>query len=188
MMIIESQSQSHCPRPWAELRVRLQQVQCQHPAFRKPAGPMAGQQLFRPTTRPYPPFHSCMAARPAAGRSRGFVHFFARSARHILVEKGTRSSFTLPSTSLFSSTSDINSKVPQQQQLPRHRNNISNLHSAFDISSRRSQQNIYIDVRERRPLRQRRACCSAARPHRFVGATLLNLRCVEHVSLDCLYH
>ena len=42
-----------------------------------------------------------MAARPAAERTRGFVHFFARSARHILVEGGTRSSFPLPSTSLF---------------------------------------------------------------------------------------
>ena len=59
----------------------------------------------------------------------------------------------------------------QQQQLSRHRNNISNLHSAFDISSRRSKQTIYINVRERRPLQPRRAGCSAARPHHFVGAT-----------------
>ena len=56
-----------------------------------------------------------MAARPAAGRTQGFVHFFARSARHILVEEGTRSSFTLPSTSLFTSTCNLHSKVPQQQ-------------------------------------------------------------------------
>ena len=41
--------------------------------------------------------------------------------------------------------------LPEQQQ-SRHCNNISNLHSALDISSRRSQQNIYIDVRDRRPL------------------------------------
>ena len=110
-----------------------------------------------------------MAARPAAGRTRGSVQFFARSASHILVEEGTRPSFTLPSTSLFSSTSDINPKVPQQQQLSRHINSIRNLHSAFDISSRRSQQNIYIDVQERRPLLLRRACCSAAHQHRFAG-------------------
>ena len=111
-------------------------------------------------------------------------HFFARSARHILVEEGTRSSFTLPSTSLFSSTYDINSNGTQRQQLSRHRNNVSSLHSAFDISSRRQQQNIYVDERERRPLHPRRACCSAARPHRFAGATLLNLRCVEHIALQ----
>ena len=30
------------------------------------------------------PFPLCMAARPAAGRTRGFLHFYARSARHIL--------------------------------------------------------------------------------------------------------
>ena len=87
----------------------------------------------------------------------------------------------LPSTSLFSSTSDIDSQVPQQQQLSRHHHNISNLYSAFDISSRRSQQNIYIYVRERRPLRPRRACCSAARPHRFAGAMPTILRPVERV-------
>ena len=40
-----------------------------------------------------------MAARSAAGRTRGFVHFFARSARHILVEEGTRSYLTLPTIS-----------------------------------------------------------------------------------------
>ena len=137
-----------------------------------------------------------MAARPAAGRTRGSVQFFARSASHILVEEGTRPSFTLPSTSLFSSTSDINPKVPQQQQLSRHINSIRNLHSAFDISSRRSQQNIYIDVRDddhsgsvehaaprharivcrcyaAEPL-LRRACCSAARPHHFAELRLRN--------------
>ena len=69
----------------------------------------------------------------------------------------------------------------QQQQLSRHSNKISNLHSAFDISSRRSQQNIYIDVRERRPLRPRRACCSEARPHHFVGATPTKLCRAERV-------
>ena len=79
-------------------------------------------------------------------------------------------------------TSNINSKVPQQQQLSQHRNSISNLHSGFDISSRRSRQYIYIDVRERRPLRPRRACCSAALLHYFAGATLLNLCLVEHVA------
>ena len=41
---------------------------------------------------------------------------------------------------------------------------------------------IYIDVPERRPLSQRRACCSGARPHHFAGATLLNLRSVERVA------
>ena len=72
--------------------------------------------------------------------------------------------------------------MPQQQQLSRHSNSISNLHSAFDISSWRSQLNIYIDVRERRPLLPHRACCSAARRHRFASATLLTLRCVEHAA------
>ena len=139
-----------------------------------------------------------MATRPAAGRTRGSVQFFARSASHILVEEGTRPSFTLPSTSLFSSTSDINPKVAQQQQLSRHINSIRNLHSAFDISSRRSQQNIYIVLREQtttpaasgmllrgtpeslcgryaaEPL-QRRACCSAARLHHFAVATPMKL-------------
>ena len=50
-----------------------------------------------------------MAVRPAAGRRVDF--FFARSARHIMVDEGTRSSFTLPSTSLFTSTSDIKPKT-----------------------------------------------------------------------------
>ena len=35
---------------------------------------------------------------------------------------------------------------------------LSNLHSAFDISSRRSRQYIYIYVREQRPLLPHRAC------------------------------
>ena len=62
--------------------------------------------------------------------------------------------------------------VLQQQQKSRHSNNISNLHSASDIFPRLSQQNIYIDrtdVRDRRPLRPRRACCSAAPPLRAPG-------------------
>ena len=122
-----------------------------------------------------------MAARPAAGRTSGFVHFFARTASHILIEEGTRSSFTLSSSSLFTLPSDINSKVPQQRQLSRHSNSISNLHSAFDISSRRLQQSIYIEVRERQPAAS--SSCSAARPQRFAGATLLNLRSVEHLAL-----
>ena len=82
--------------------------------------------------------------------------------------------FMLSPTSLFTSTRDI------------HRNNINNLHSAFNISSRRSQQNIYIDGRERRPLRPgpRRASSVLCRPHRFAGAAamLLNLSRVEHVA------
>ena len=101
--------------------------------------------------------------------------------------------FMLSPTSLFTSTRDI------------HRNNINNLHSAFNISSRRSQQNIYIDGRERRPLRPgprracyaarialrrrgyaaepqpRRACCSAARPHHFAVATPTKPRRAERV-------
>ena len=38
---------------------------------------------------------------PGGHTTSGHAGIVARSARHILVEEGTRSSFTLPSTSLF---------------------------------------------------------------------------------------
>ena len=42
-----------------------------------------------------------MAARPAAGRTRGFVHFFpARSARHVLVDAGGNTVTPAPRLSL----------------------------------------------------------------------------------------
>ena len=122
-----------------------------------------------------------MAARPASGTTWGFVHFFARSSRHILAEEGTRFIYS-PIHLAFHFDIRHQFKSALTTTIIKTSRQKSNLSSAFDISSRRSQQNIYIDVRERRPLRPRRACCSAARPHRFADATLLNLRCVEHVA------
>ena len=67
------------------------------PAVYKPPASLRGKKI--PCSNGC--FPRCMAARPAAGRTRETVHFFARSARRIQVEEGTRSSFSFPSTLLF---------------------------------------------------------------------------------------
>ena len=67
------------------------------PAVYKPPASLRGKKI--PCSNGC--FSRCMAARPAAGRTRETVHFFARSARRIQVEEGTRSSFSFPSTLLF---------------------------------------------------------------------------------------
>ena len=129
-----------------------------------------------------------MAARPAAGRTTGFevVRFFARSARRIQAagRRLGRNSIMIfiyapiHLTRIFSSTSDINSKVsPEKKTIQVTSQDIATWHCQWQYQhwqsslstdstshwwwSRRSQKNIYIaslrDLRERRPLRPRRA-------------------------------
>ena len=71
-----------------------------------------------------------MAARPAAGRTRGFVHFLSRAARHLLVEEGTRTYLTLPTISHSLS-------------------NVSSLQQHFLDDQRKFATFIYIQVRPR---------------------------------------
>ena len=136
-----------------------------------------------------------MAARPASGTTWGFVHFFARSSRHILAEEGTRFIYS-PIHLAFHFDIRHQFKSALTTTIIKTSRQKSNLSSAFDISSRRSQQNIYIDVRDddhsgsvehaaprharivcrcyaAEPL-LRRACCSAARPHHFAELLLRN--------------
>ena len=61
------------------------------------------------------PFPRCISGRPAAERTRELVHFFSRSARHVLVEEGTRSSSYLTLPTISHSLIDVS--TPQHQFL-----------------------------------------------------------------------
>ena len=75
-----------------------------------------------------------VATRPAAGRTWGFVHCFASSVQAPYSGRRRNSIFNYAPIHLafqFYSPADIRHQLkgPQQQQLSRCRNNISNLHS-----------------------------------------------------------
>ena len=122
--------------------------------------------------------HGCQAQQ--ANQVDLFI-FLARSARHILVEEGIWSSFTLPFTLIFALTSAISSTLTSSSNTPLF-NNIKTLQqyqpSSFSIQHlsktlAMEQQNIYVDTQERQPLLLRRTCCLDALLHSFIGAALV---------------